>query len=666
MNISLNWLTDYVDVSLPVKELGELLTRIGLNLEGVTETDTDIVLDLEVTSNRSDCLGHLGVARELAAATGVAFRPPTIGDLPTSGRAAELTSIEVQVPDLCPRYTARVLRNVKVGPSPNWLVERLDAVGLRSINNVVDVTNYVLMEYSQPLHSFDYDKLAENRIVVRRGKGGERMASIDETTCTLDESMLIIADAERPIAIAGVMGGLDTEVTEATTNVLIESAQFDPLSVRRTSRKLRLMSESNYRFERGVDPVGVDEASLRACQLILELAGGELAEGVVDAWAAPYEAPEVAMRPQRCIDLLGLDIPVDRQVDILDRLGLSPRPDGERIVCTIPPHRADLRREVDLIEEVGRIESFDSIPVSHKITHTVAPESLPQRVRQQLGQILSAAGFDEAVTFTFVDADEAALFGAEETVRADTAVRKTNNALRTSLLPSLLRACKTNQDAGNGPVSLWELASVFPPRGPGELPDEHLQIGLVTTGDLRELRGAVEAVVEDIAGERVDVMAGDVPGLADGAAAEIRLNGEAVGVVGPVTPKVMDHYGLEHTVAAATLRLDAILSRAGQTRTYTPVPRFPSMRRDLSLIVDEAVTWRELGETVDGVAQPMRVAVEYVTTYRGKPVPAGRKSVTIALEYRSEEGTLRSEQVDEQIAEIVTAMEAAFAAKLRA
>jgi len=273
MNISLNWLTDYVDVSLPVKELGELLTRIGLNLEGVTETDTDIVLDLEVTSNRPDCLGHLGVARELAAATGVEFRPPTIGDLPTSGVASELTSVEVVDPDLCPRYTARVLRNVKVGPSPNWLVERLDAVGLRSINNVVDATNYVLMEYSQPLHSFDYDKLAEHRIVVRRGKGGERMVSIDETTCTLDDSMLIIADAERPVAIAGVMGGLDTEVTEATTNVLIESAQFDPLSVRRTSRKLRLMSESNYRFERGVDPVGVDAASLRACQLILELAG---------------------------------------------------------------------------------------------------------------------------------------------------------------------------------------------------------------------------------------------------------------------------------------------------------------------------------------------------------------------------------------------------------
>ncbi len=666
MNISLNWLTDYVDVSLPIKELGELLTRIGLNLEGVTETDTDIVLDLEITSNRPDCLGHLGVARELAAATGVAFRPPTIGDLPTSGNVAELTSVDVQVPDLCPRYTARVLRNVKVGPSPSWLVERLDAVGLRSINNIVDATNYVLMEYSQPLHSFDYDKLAENRIVVRRGRGGERMVSIDETTCTLDESMLIIADAEHPVAIAGVMGGLDTEVTEATTNVLIESAQFDPLCVRRTSRKLRLMSESNYRFERGVDPVGVDTASLRACQLILELAGGELAAGVADAWAAPYEAPEVAMRPQRCSDLLGLDVPAERQVEILDRLGLSPRPDGQRVVCTIPPHRADLRREADLIEEVGRIENFDSIPVSQKITHAIAPESLPRKTRRQLGHVLSAAGFDEAVTFTFVDPDEAALFGAEDTVRVDAAVRKTNNALRTTLLPSLLRACKTNQDAGNARVSLWELASVFPPRGAGELPDEHLQVGLVTTGDLRDLRGAVEAVVEEIAGQPVDVAAGDIAGLAEGAAADIRLDGETVGVVGPVTPKVMDHYGLEHTVAAATLRLDAILSRAGQTRMYTPLPRFPSMRRDLSLIVDEPVTWRDLSEAIDAVAQPMRVAVEYVTTYRGKPVPPGRKSVTVAMEYRSEEGTLRSEQVDEQIAEIVTAMGAAFAAKLRA
>ena len=306
MNISLNWLTEYVDVSLPTAELGELFTRIGLNCEGITETASDIIFDLEVTSNRPDLLGHLGVARELATAIGAEFRPPQIKLPKTDGSVADLTSVEVLDPELCPRYTARVIRNVKIGPSPKWLVDYLEAIGMRSVNNVVDVTNFVLMEYSQPLHAFDYDKLTENRIVVRRAKKGETIVSIDETTCQLDDQMCVIADAEKPVAIAGVMGGLDTEVTEATTSLLIESAQFDQMTTRYTSRKLGIMSESNYRFERCIDSVAVDEASLRACVLICELTGGQLADGVVDVWAKPYNPPVVTLRPSRSDKLLGI------------------------------------------------------------------------------------------------------------------------------------------------------------------------------------------------------------------------------------------------------------------------------------------------------------------------------------------------------------------------
>ena len=462
MKISLNWLTDYVDVSIPVAELSERLKQIGLQVEEQIDTDTDIVLDLEITSNRGDCLGHLGVAREVAAVLGLEFKPPQIGELPTAGKARNLTAVEVLDPDLCPRYTARVIRGVKVGPSPAWMVERLEAVGLRSINNIVDVTNYVLMEYSQPLHCFDYDKLAENRIVVRRAAGGEQMVSIDETKCELDDSMLVIADAARPVAIAGVMGGLDTEVAEATTNVLIESAQFDPLSIRRTSRKLQLMSESNYRFERGVDPVGVDAASLRACQLILELAGGQLAEGIVDVWAEPFQPRRVALRPERCCAVLGMDVSAERQAEILDHLGLAPEAEDGRIVCTIPSYRADLTREIDLIEEVARVEGFDKIPVADRIAHAVSAETLQTRVRRMAGEALTACGFDEAVTFTFVDRAEAELLGAERIVAVDPLTRRTNNVLRPTLLPNLLRACKTNQDVGNAEVSLFEIAACFP------------------------------------------------------------------------------------------------------------------------------------------------------------------------------------------------------------
>ncbi len=669
MLISLNWLTDYVDVAMPARELADLFTRIGLNCEEIIESESDIVFDLEVTSNRPDWLGHLGVARELAAATGAEFRRPEIPDLPTTGRVEDLTAVQVDEPSLCPRYTARVVRNVQVGPSPQWLVERLEAVGLRAVNNIVDVTNYVLMEYSQPLHGFDYDKLAEHRIVVRRGREGEEITSIDGTRCRLDTQMCVIADAEKAVAIAGIMGGLNTEVDEGTTNVLIEAARFDPLTTRRTSRKLQLMSESNYRFERGVDPVAVDEAGLRACRLILDVAGGELAEGVADVWAQPYEAPEVSLRPARCDALLGVDIPAERQADLLGRLGLSPRIDGERIVCTIPPHRADLRREADLIEEVARLHGYDEIPELDRVAHAVEPEHLPQRTRRRVGELLTAAGFDEAITFSFVDDDEAELFGCREFVRVDPDVRRTNNVLRPSLIPSLLRAMKVNQDAGNEDVSLFELAAVFPHGGASGFPDERVEIALASTRDVRAVRGAVEALVSGVAGRDVTmtVEPATVGGLDDGLAGEIRIDGEAVGMIGSMGAEALDRYGLrpDRRIATASIRFDALLSRAGGVRIYEPVPRFPAVERDLSIIVDEDVPWRRLREAIEDVEQPMRVGVDYVTTYRGKPVSAGRKSVTITLTYRSEAGTLRGEQVDQQVEQVIAALRNALAAELR-
>ena len=669
MNVSLNWLTDYVDISMSAAQLGEMLTRIGLNLEEIVETDTDVVLDVEVTSNRPDWLGHLGVAREIAAATGAAFRRPAIGKLPTSGKASDMTAVEVREPALCPRYTARVIRNVKVGPSPAWMVERLEAVGLRSINNVVDVTNYVLMEYSQPLHSFDYDKLTGHRIVVRRAAAGEMMVSIDQTKCLLDENMLVIADAEKAVAVAGIMGGLASEVTEATTNVLIEAAQFDPLTTRRTSRKLQIMSDSNYRFERGVDPVMLEEASLRACQLILDLAGGELAEGIVDVWAQPWRPRMVTLRPGRCDALLGKVTPPARQAEILAGLGLEPRMAGGDIVCNIPTHRADLGREVDLIEEIARVDGFDKIPVGAQVTHAVKGESLTHRTRRLIGETMMAAGFDETVTSTFLDAEEAELFGRADAVRVDTAVRKTNNALRTVLTPSLLRACKTNQDGGAAGASLFELASVFPPVAGQTLPAEHAELGALTTDELRDLRGAMAAVVQRIdADAQLEVgRQVSLAGMADGTAATLVIDGTEVGAIGMVSQAALDYYGLaaERPIAAASLRFDVLLKRAGKVRTYQPVAKFPAVQRDLSVVVDEGVTWRQLAEAVGHLDQPLQVGMAYVTTYRGKQIPAGRKSVTMTLTYRSETGTLRSEEVDREVAEVVSALSQELAAELR-
>lgn len=664
MLISLNWLSEYVDVNLPAAELGALFTNIGLNCDGIEEKGDDIVFDLEVTSNRPDLLGHLGVARELATATGAAFRPPKF-DLPKGkSAAADLTSVEVHCPDLCPRYTARVIRNVKVGPSPKWLVDFLAAVGMRSINNVVDVTNFVLMEYSQPLHSFDYDKLAGRRIVVRRAKQGETLVSIDETTCTLNDSMCVIADAEKPVAIAGVMGALNTEVTAGTTNVLLESAQFDPLATRRTSRALGILSESNYRFERGVDPVMLEVASARACALICELTGGELADGVVDVWARPYEAPRVSLRPARTNRLLGIDIPVETQAEILNRLGLNPKVEGETIVCTIPSHRADLVREADLIEEIARLNGYGEIPVLGRVSHRVAAMGSTERIRRLAMNNLAAAGYSEAVTFSFIDVEEAKLFGWAEPVCVDARVRRTNNALRPTLLPSLLKAVKTNQDVGNTDVSLFELAAVFPPGGANGLPAEYVELSLVSTEGQRDVRGALEATVRRIA-PAAKVAVESAEGFAD----TILLNGKPAGRIGTISPAraeaIHKYYGLEKSVGVATLRFDVLAGHAQLTRTTQLLPKFPPIRRDLSLILDEAATWGELSAAIAATPQPLRVEETYVTTYRGKPIPAGKKSVTVALEYRSNEGTLTNEQVDEQVQALLAALQKTLKVEVR-
>ncbi len=668
MKITLSWLERYCSSGLSTRDLAEKLTMSGTEVEDVQEVGNDAVLTLEVTSNRPDCLGHIGVARELAAAMGLELKLPDLAAVPTGAVAAgELTSVAVEAPDLCPRYTARIIRSVKVGPSPAWMVERLEAVGLRSINNIVDVTNYVLLEYSQPLHAFDQSLLAEGRIVVRRARDGEEIVSIDGTRCELTGEMLVITDAAKPVAVAGIMGGLESEVGDATTTILLESAQFDPLATRRAARGLSLMSESSFRFERGVDPVGVDAASLRACQLILQTAGGELASGLVDVWAKPFKPAKVRLRTARCRKLLGLDVDDATQADILARLGLSPKAGRGRITCTIPSHRADLTREVDLIEEVARLHGYEKIPAGGQVTHAVTGLSAEQQARHELREVLASAGFDEAISYSFIDDAEAELVGFDAAVRVDRNVRKTNNLLRPSLLPSLLRVCKANQDAGNEDVSLYELAAVYPPaEQPDALADEHVSLGMVTQRELRLLRGVLEAAVRRVApGAKLEMVPGSAAALAKGAAAEVRLDGEPAGTMGMVAAAALDYYGLEKPCAAASIRFDMLSARAGAGRTYRPLPRFPAVRRDLSVVVDAATAWGQVAEAIASVAQPAREAVEYVGSYRGRQLPDGSKSVTFTLVYRYDQGTLRREEVDEMVAAVVAALGEKLSGRLR-
>jgi phenylalanyl-tRNA synthetase beta chain len=387
---------------------------------------------------------------------------------------------------------------------------------------------------------------------------------------------------------------------------------------------------------------------------------------MIDVWDQPFASSELSLRPDRTNALLGIEIPVDRQVELLDGLGLSPKLVDGAIVCTIPSHRADLRQEADLIEEVARLEGYDKIPIASQVTHAVTGPSPSQHLRRQVEQLLTAAGYDEAVTFSFIDDRDAELFGQADPVRVDASVRRSNNALRTTLIPSLLRVCKANQDAGNAEVNLFELASVFPPAENSELPDEYVELGLVTTGELRELRGVLEELIARTAPDAtVETVPAPSNALDDTTSAVVRVDGVNAGVIGRISRQVQDHYSLERDLHAATIRFDALLSHAGNTKRYRPLPKFPPARRDLSLIVDDAVTWRQIADAVTAVDQPMRVALDYVATYRGKPVPAGRKSVTLRLVYRSDAQTLRSEEVDGQVQDIVLAMTKNFAAELR-
>jgi phenylalanyl-tRNA synthetase beta chain len=668
MKISLQWLADYLPGALDAQTAAEALTNGGLPVEVIEKHGDDTVIDVEVTSNRGDCLSHVGVARELSALLARPFKD-VAPSAPASKTSADiLTKVAIEKVDLCPHYTARVLRNVRIQPSPPWLSKRLEAVGLRPINNVVDVTNYVMLEMGQPLHAFDFDKLAGREIVVRTARPGEKLMSIDGHERKLAESMLVIADAERPVAIAGIMGGLDTEVSDQTTSVLLESARFDPLSVRRTSRTLALKSESSYRFERGIDPKLALCASLRAAQLILETAGGELASGVVQAGDDAEPAVILSLRPGKLKQLLGVDLPTSDVIDALTRLGLSPSAKEDRIECRIPSYRRDLRLEVDLIEEVVRVIGYQHIPMRDEISIRVMPPELSLRTIDKIRQTLVSAGYFEAVTFSFVSDSLAGFFlpdGAQSLPRADSAVRKADAHLRPSILPGLLQALRHNQSNGIDGAKLFEIGSTFYFDGAGRLL-ERRRIGLVGSADVHEVRGAVEAILAGLNQDHsIQLPPADHRGYMRGASANLNWGDQIIGELGVIDRAVVDKLSLQEQPAVAEIDLEPLLAGAEHVPQLHPLPRFPAVRRDLSFILPESTRFERLEHLVRKTGDNTMEALEYVTTYRGKPLEKGTKSVTITLVFRSPAQTLTSESVESAVRAIVQAAENDLGAKLR-
>jgi len=675
MLVSWNWLSQYVRLDMPVDALAERFALTGLNHESTEEVGGDLAIDLEVTSNRPDCLGHLGVAREVSVLYECALREPNPQPATSGPNVETLTSVSVEDFTLCPRFTARVITGARIGESPWWLRKRLETIGVRPISNIVDVTNYVMFECGQPLHAYDLDLLQERRLVVRKARPGETLRAINNKVYELTPEMLVIADAGRPVGLAGVMGGLDTEIGERSTNILIESARFDPMSIRRTARALGLHSPSSYRFERPMDPERTEWASRRCAELILELAGGTLHPGVIDVSAPRKPAPPVRLRFPQIKRVLGIEVPRDRAHQILLSLGLvagAASEDGQEYLP--PAWRSDLEREIDLIEEVARIYGYEHIPENRPVPLASSHRGLRERVESEVRSALTGMGFDEAVTFSLVAEGLSEPLEKVEgesasaaPIRVEHSSRKRENALRQSLIPSLLSVQRYNEAHGMPGAELFEIANVYRPREGSNLPDESTRLALVSGQDFLGLKGVIEALLGRLhADHLLEVRPAHIKGFAAGRGAELYLGADHLGFLGEVDRTRLDQLELRGASSAAELSLELLMARAELVPTHSPLPPFPAVSRDLSLVVARSLSWSDLSRAVKDAAGPTLESVDYLDTFRGGNLPETQQSLHFNLRFRHSERTLTGDEVDQAVQAVVANAAQHLGATLRA
>ncbi len=674
MNISYNWLKDLIAIQRPAEELAEKLTRVGLAVEGIHPQGDDFIFDIDLTSNRPDCLSHLGVAREIGVITGNPIFPkvqkrPEEADVPIPAILAP-DIVKIEDPELCHRFTARIIRNVKIGPSPEFLVQRLEAIGERSINNVADITNYVMHELGQPMHSFDLDKLAEKRIFVRRARSGETIKTLDEVDRKLDDTMLAICDAEKPVAIGGVMGGLDSSIGDNTVNVLLEVAYFKRENIRHTSRKLGLATEASYRFERGVDIENLKAASDRAAEMIQDLAGGELGE-FIDVYPTKHkrnsvESPDISAAVKR---LSGLDVAESDCVRILNALGINADGDTTKIF-TSPSWRHDIAIEEDLVEEVARHTGYENIADELPPAYGAGEYNVSEVRKKLMRQTLVDLGFDEAMSYSFVDtkfddrydlspgiveANAAGKFVTLKDSVIEGAVR-----MRPTLMPGLLDSVRLNFNHQRRDLRLFEIGKAFAAaQGEDHLPVERELFSLVLTGgemqkkrmmaarnlDFYDAKGAVEAALDAVGFDSVEFRDANVKHLRTGQTVGIYIDGGCIGTLGRLNDEIATEYKFKQPVYLAEIDLDAVFSRNTQPVLYRPLHKYPSIIRDVSLLVDRSTTFDDIRAAVIDHGSEICRNVGFVDIFEGKGVEDGKRSLTIRLEYRSDERTLVDEEV---------------------
>jgi len=673
MKISNNWLKDYCPHELPAHELADMLSLAGLNVDTCEPVGGDHVLDVEVTANRPDCLSHLGMAREVAAHTALEATRPCV-DVPESPdhNVADYAAVQVDDAELCPHYTARVVLGIKLGPSPDWMQTRLNACGIRPISNIVDITNYVMLESGQPLHAFDLARVAGGKIIVRAARAGEKLTIIDGTELTLTGKECVIADETRAVALAGVMGGSDSEICDTTTDVLVESARFNPPNIRRTARGHGLGSESSYRFERGVDPQMAEWASRRACQLLVEHCGGTLATGVVEVGSADVEMPEVELRMARLALVLGLEVPLETVLSAFRGLGLEILAESpETVRVRVPSWRPDLTREIDLIEEVARVHGYDKLRETlHIPVRTVTP-TLAAVADRKARHMVAGQGFCEVMTYSLVPPEDVQLIqpwhtGDPMTLRNP--VSADHSRMKLTNMANILKAKRFNETHGTPRVDLFELGTVYIPQGKDEQPDEKIFLTLLTDRDepLRVLKGILANLVEELS---ADVVITQTPGcagpFAEGTALSLKIGDEFLGCAGVVSDAVADVLDVRTRPALMELDFAKLADHCRLDRPLKAVPTYPGTARDLAIIVSEDVLWADIEKCVRSVGSDALESIEFLNIYRGDHVATGKKSVAFSLSFRLLDRTITAEEAEQARAATLAALQSELQAELR-
>jgi phenylalanyl-tRNA synthetase beta chain len=639
----------------------------------------DWILELEVTPNRPDCLSHLGVARELCALGAGQLNLPEISFQEIETKTASQVEVEIEDRLGCPRYTARILRGVRIKPSPKWMAVRLESLGIRSISNVVDVTNWVLLETGHPLHAFDYDLFEQQRVLVRRAKPGERFLTLDGVERTLTSNTLLITDGEKPVAIAGIMGGEKSEVSDATRNVLLESAYFGPPLTRRASRELGLVSESSYRFERGTDPENAVFSSSRASRLIQELAGGEILKGLVDAYPTKVSFPVVRLRPRRVSTIMGIEIPKERSREILTGLGF--KVNGEKAFkVSVPSYRPDVTREIDLVEEIARVFNYDNVPAAERPGgELVTPVSRERTIARAISELLCSRGFFETVTYIFKEPDRYKAFGNDDGfVRVLNPVSEELSILRPNLTGSLLETTSYNLNRYEKEIRIFEIGKVYL-KSDSSAYGERWHLAAAMSGhrnrahwslppepvNLFDLKGELEGMLESLKVPEVCLKPRPSSIFGEKEGFEILSGDEPFGEFGRIAQRVVDTFEIKQEVFSFEIDLEKLWALISRERRFKALPKFPPVDRDIAIVVDQEVLAGDIERGIKELGIDFLEEISLFDRYMGRQVAPGKKSLAFSIRYRSPERTLTEREVDSAQKRMLEHLKSKFGAELR-